>query len=256
MARISVSHAEGVTTVTISNPERKNALDGDATEAMAEHLRKAAHDSSVRCVVVTGEGDAFCSGIDLASDLGGGGAAAELEGGLNAIATSLLRMEKPVVAKVSGPAVGAGASIATACDFVYAADSATFGWGFTDIGLAPDTGATYVLPRLVGVRRAMELLTTAERINADEAVELGIANEAVSDAELNEFVDERAAELASRPTRAVGTAKRLLLRNSHRSLEEALAEEAHAQDRMVETEDFSEGIRAFVENREPEFTGR
>jgi 2-(1,2-epoxy-1,2-dihydrophenyl)acetyl-CoA isomerase len=256
MTEITVSHEDDIVTITMSNPERKNALDGAAAEAMAEHLREAAHDRSVRCVLVRGEGDAFCSGIDLAGDLGGSSAAAELEGGLNAIATSLLRMEKPVVAAVSGPAVGAGAAIATACDFVYAAESATFGWGFTDIGLAPDTGATYVLPRLVGVRRAMELLTTGERITADEAVECGIANEAVPDAEFDEFVDERTTELAARPTRAVGAAKRLVLRNTHRSLEEALAAEARTQDRMVETDDFSEGIQAFVEDREPEFTGR
>lgn len=256
MTEIAVGRENAVVTLTMSNPERKNALDGDATETMADRLREAAHDWSVRCVVVRGEGEAFCSGIDLADDLGGGGAAAELEGGLNAIATSLLRMEKPVVAAVSGPAIGAGAAIATACDFVYATDSATFGWGFTDIGLAPDTGATYVLPRLVGHRRAMELLTTAERIGADEAVELGIANESCLEGALDEFVAERTAELAARPTRAVGAAKRLLARNGHRSLEEALAAEARTQDRMVETEDFSEGIQAFIEDRDPTFAGR
>ncbi|WP_248906331.1 enoyl-CoA hydratase/isomerase family protein [Halocatena marina] len=256
MTQIDVSHEENVATVTISNPERKNALSGPACETMAESLRTLAHDSSVRCVVVTGEGDAFCSGIDLAGEIGAGGPAAELEGGLNAIATSLLRMEKPVVASVSGPAVGAGASIATACDFVYAANSAEFGWGFTDIGLAPDTGATYVLPRLVGMRTAMELLTTGRRVSAAEAVDLGIATEAIPDAELDDVVTERVEMLCSRPTRAVGEAKRLLLRNAHRSVEEALAAEARAQERIVQTEDFSEGICAFVENREPEFTGR
>lgn len=256
MARITASHEDEVTTVTMSNPERKNALSTDACETMAEHLREAAHDNSVRCVVVAGEGDAFCSGIDLASDMDVASPAAELESGLNAIATSLLRMEKPVVAKVSGPAVGAGASIATACDFVYATDSATFGWGFTDIGFAPDTGATYVLPRLVGARTAMELLTTGRKIDAAEAVELGIANEAVPDAELDEFVAERVEMLCSRPTRAVGEAKRLLLRNMHRSAEEALAAEARAQDRMVETDDFSEGVMAFMAGRDPEFTGQ
>ena len=256
MAEITTARDGAVTTVTMSNPARMNALDGAACGTMADHLREAAHDRSVRCVVLRGEGEAFCSGIDLAGDLGGGGAAAELEGGLNAIATSLLRMEKPTVAAVAGPAVGAGAAIATACDFVYPTESATFGWGFTDIGLAPDTGATYVLPRLVGHRRAMELLTTAERITAEEAVECGIANEAVPKEAFDGFIEERAAELAARPTRAVGAAKRLLARNSHRSLEEALAAEARAQDRMVETEDFSEGIAAFVEKRDPEFVGR
>ena len=256
MTRIDVSRENGVATVLLSNPDRKNALSSDACESMAESLRELAHDSSVRCVVVEGEGDAFCSGIDLASDIGAGGPSEELEGGLNAIATALMRMEKPTVAKVSGPAVGAGASIATACDFVYAANSAEFGWGFTDIGLAPDTGATYVLPRLVGQRTAMELLTTGRRVDADEAVELDIATEAVPDADLDEFVDERIEMLLSRPTRAVGEAKRLLLRNTHRSLEEALAAETRAQERVVGTDDFAEGIQAFVEGRDPEFTGQ
>lgn len=256
MTRIEVTRENEVATVTMSNPERMNALSGAACETMAERLRELAHDRSVRCVLLTGDGEAFCSGIDLAGEIGSGGPAAELEGGLNAIATSLLRMEKPAVAKVAGPAVGAGASIATACDFVYAADSATFGWGFTDIGLAPDTGATYVLPRLVGTRTAMELLTTGRRVEAEEAATLGIANEAVPETELDEFVDERVGMLCSRPTRAVGEAKRLLARNSHRSLEEALAAETRAQERIVETEDFSEGIRAFAEGRDPEFAGR
>jgi 2-(1,2-epoxy-1,2-dihydrophenyl)acetyl-CoA isomerase len=256
MTRIEVSHDGEVASVTMSNPEHKNALSGEACETMAEHLREFAHDRSVRCVVIAGEGDAFCSGIDLGSEIGASGPAAELEGGLNAIAASLMRIKKPAVAKVTGPAVGAGASIATACDFVYAADSAEFGWGFTDLGLAPDTGATYVLSRLVGQRTAMELLTTGRRIDANEAVELDIATEAVPTTELDEFVTERVEMLLSRPTLAVGKAKRLLLRNTHRSLEEALAAETQAQERIVETDDFSEGIRAFVENRDPEFTGK
>lgn len=256
MSRIEVSVEDEVASVTMSNPERKNALSSAACETMAEHLRELAHDRSVRCVIVAGEGDAFCSGIDLAGEMGAGGPAAELEGGLNTIASSLIRMEKPTVAKVTGPAVGAGASIATACDFVYASNTATFGWGFTDIGLVPDTGATYVLPRLVGQRTAMELLTTGRRVDADEAVELDIATEAVPASDLDELVNERCEMLLSRPTRAVGKAKRLLLRNTHRSLEEALTDEAQAQEQIVETDDFSEGIQAFVEGRDPEFTGR
>ncbi|RRJ33595.1 enoyl-CoA hydratase/isomerase family protein [Halocatena pleomorpha] len=256
MAEITVSRNDEAATVTISNPGRMNALSSAACETMAESLRTIAHDRSVRCVVVTGVGEAFCSGIDLASGIGAEGPAAELEGGLNAIATSLLRMEKPTVASVPGPAIGAGASIATACDFVYAGASAEFGWGFTDIGLAPDTGATYVLPRLVGMRRAMELLTTGRRIDAEEAVELGVATEVVSDSNLDDVVDKRVKMLCSRPTRAVGEAKRLLFRNTHRSLEEALAAETRAQKRMVTTEDFTEGIQAFAEQRDPTFTGQ
>lgn len=247
---------DDVATVTISNPDRKNAISLDAAETMAGHVHDLAHDDSVRCVVLQGDGDAFSSGLDLASGLGGSGPTEELERGLNAIVRGLVRMGKPTVASVRGPAVGAGASLATACDFVYAARSAYFSWGFTDIGLAPDTGATWVLPKLVGTRRALELLITGEEITAEEAVALDVATDAVPDGELEAFVDDRVATLASRPTLAVAAAKRLVYRNAHRSLEEALRAEARAQERMVETADFAEGVAAFAEKREPEFEGR
>ncbi|WP_255151432.1 enoyl-CoA hydratase/isomerase family protein [Halorarius halobius] len=253
---VELTRTDDVATITISNPDRKNAISVAASEDMAEYVHEVAHDDGVRCVVVQGEGDAFCSGIDLAEGMGGGSPTQELERGLNAIVAGLVRMRKPTVAKVRGPAVGAGASLATACDFVYAEQSATFGWGFTDIGLAPDTGATWVLPRLVGVRRALELLATGEQISAEEAVALDIANDAVPDADLDGFVDQRVEMLASRPTEAVAAAKRLVYRSGHRSFEEALRAEAREQERMVETEDFAEGVAAFAENREPEFQGR
>lgn len=256
MADIEVTRENEIATVTISNPARRNAIDAEACEVMADELRALAYNNSIRCVVVEGEGDAFCAGIDLAEGIGDGGVMGELETGLNAIATVLLRMEKPTVAKVSGPAVGAGASIATACDFVYAAESAEFGWGFTDIGLAPDTGATWVLPRLVGVRRAMDLLVTARRVPAPEAVEVGIATEVIPDEEFTATVAERVAMLADRPTRAVAAAKRLVYRNWHRPIEEGLHAEARAQQRVAMTDDFSEGVMAFFEDREPEFEGR
>jgi 2-(1,2-epoxy-1,2-dihydrophenyl)acetyl-CoA isomerase len=256
MTDIEVTSGDEVATVTIRNPERHNALSSDASETMADALHDVAHDESVRCVVLAGAGDAFCSGIDLASGMAAGSPAAELDGGLNAIARRLLRMQKPTVARVDGPAVGAGAAIATACDFVYAAESAVFQWGFTDVGLAPDTGATYVLPRLVGFRRAMELLITGREVGAAEAVDLGIATEAIPDEQFDAVVDDRVEMLRSRPTQAVGEAKRLLLENAHRSLEAALEAEAQAQNRAFESEDFAEGIRAFAENRDPEFVGR
>jgi 2-(1,2-epoxy-1,2-dihydrophenyl)acetyl-CoA isomerase len=246
----------GIATITISNPERKNAVDAPAAERMAEYVHEVAYDDDVRCVVVTGEGDAFCSGLDLAGDMGIGSPAAELENGLNAIAMGLMRMEKPTVARVRGAAVGAGASLATACDFVYVEEGGFFQWGFTDLGLAPDTGATYVLPRLVGVRKALELLITGKRISAEEAVEVGVANEVVPEAEFDDRIDERAETLAGRPTLAVAAAKRLVYRSHQRAMEETLREEAIAQEDMIDSQDFAEGVSAFMADREPEFEGR
>ena len=253
---IETTHDGAVATVTISNPGRKNAMDAPLSAEMAEHVRDVGHDDGVRCVVVTGEGDAFCAGLDLAGDMGGGSPAEELEVGFNAIARGLIRMEKPTVAKVPGPAVGAGASIAAACDFVYAAEDAFFEWGFTNIGLAPDTGATYTLPRLVGTRRALELLITGERVDAAEAVDMGVATGAVPGEALDGHVARRAETLAGRPTRAVAAAKRLVYRSDQRAVEETLREEALAQEAMIESEDFMEGVAAFMADREPEFEGR
>jgi 2-(1,2-epoxy-1,2-dihydrophenyl)acetyl-CoA isomerase len=252
---IETTRDGAVATITISNPARKNAMDAPLSAEMAEQVRELAHDDGVHCVVVTGEGDAFCAGLDLAGDMGGGSPAEELAVGFNATARGLIRMEKPTVAKVRGPAVGAGASIAAACDFVYAAEDAFFEWGFTNIGLAPDTGATDTLPRLVGTRKALELLITGDRVDAEAAVELGVANAAVPGEELDGHVGERAETLAGRPTKAVAAAKRLVYRSDQRSLEETLREEALAQEAMIESEDFMEGVAAFMADREPEFEG-
>ena len=253
---VDLTREGSIATITISNPARRNAIDAPAARTLADHVREVAADDAIRCVVVTGEGDAFSSGLDLAGDMGSGDPPQELEVGFNAVVKGLIRMPKPTVARVPGPAVGAGAAIASACDFVYAVEDAFFEWGFTNIGLGPDTGATYVLPRLVGVRQALELLITGERIDAERAVELGVVNEVIAADEFDDVVDERVEHLAGRPTRAVAAAKRLVYRSHHRPLEETLRAEALEQEALIESEDFGEGVTAFVEGRDPEFSGR
>ncbi len=253
---IELHREDQIATITISNPERRNAIDAPASKQMADYIHEVAHDDSIRCVVLTGKGDAFSSGLDLAGDMGDGDLLQEIEVGFNAIAQGLIRMEKPTVAKVSGPAVGAGASIAAACDFVYPIEETFFEWGFTNIGLAPDTGATYILPRLVGVRTALELLITGKRVTAADAVDLGIASETIPASSFDSEVHERAAMLAGRPTQAVATTKRLVYRSHHRAVEETLRAEALAQRTLLDTEDFAEGVAAFMAGRDPEFVGR
>lgn len=257
MAEILVDHddEEPIATVTISNPERRNALGGEGSEALAAAFRELDADDEVRCVVVTGDGDAFCAGADLAST-GGEPTAQSIDRGFHAAVRGIMTCSKPVVAKVDGPAVGAGASIATACDFVYASESARIGFVFANIGLTADSGATFILPRLVGVRTAMDLLASADILDAEEAREVGLTTEVVPDGELDERVRERAVELANGPTRALAALRRLLLRSNANTLEEQLELESREQEIMFNTDDVVEGMTAFMEDREAEFEGR
>lgn len=256
MGSVSLKHDQQVATVTIHNPAKKNALSFEATKELRDHLHEVQYDDDVRCVVVTGEGDSFCAGAEVGglAEVDFADHAAGIEQRFHEVVYTLMRMKKPVVAKVRGPAVGAGASLATACDFAYSSPDARFGWVFSNIGVSVDSGASFILPRLVGARTAMELLASGELIGAEEACELGITNDVVDD--LDEFVAARAHELSNGPTRALGEMKRMLLRGTHRSLEEVLDAEATSQTTLRETHDRKEGMAAFLEKRKPEFEGR
>lgn len=259
MGEIRTSIDEPTATLTISNPDRRNAISFDMVTTIAETVRDLAYDDTIRCIVVVGDedGGAFCAGADLRSR---GDRPADPTAGTepsyHRAVYEIMTAKKPVVAKIRGPAVGGGASIAAACDFVYADETARIGWVFARIGLTLDSGASFLLPRLLGYRRAIDILATGTILDAETALEDGLLTDVVPATELDDFVAERVEELAAGPTQAIGEMKRLLLRGDAQSLDEALYDESRAQALMFHTRDSSEGREAFLEERDPEFEGR
>jgi 2-(1,2-epoxy-1,2-dihydrophenyl)acetyl-CoA isomerase len=256
VAEVETQLDEGVMTITLNRPDVLNAFD----QAMQDGFRaalKGARDPEVRAVVLTGAGRGFCVGQDLkefregAGDLGG-----RLRSTYNRNVIALRSLEKPVIAAVNGPAAGAGLALAAACDVRLAADSATFVPAFINIGLVPDTGATFFLARLLGYGRAFEWLCSGKRLTAADAHAWGFVLEVVEAGKLMQRAGSLAAELAALPTRAIGMTKRLLDRAATSTLEEQLELEAQLQAAAAASEDFAEGVAAFLEKREPRFTGR
>ncbi len=244
----------GVLRITLNRPERLNAFNQAQHEGLIAALKEAERNAAVRCVVITGAGRAFCAGQDLAS-LGDMAVGDLLRRYYNRWVAQIRSLEKPVLAAVNGVAAGAGVSLALACDLIVMAESASFTQAFVRVGLVPDSGASYFLPRLVGYHKAMELALFGDPIRASEALELGLCNRVVPDAELEAAVNEWAGRLARGP-RSMGWIKRQINRGLERSLEEVLALEAYLQEAAAETADAREGVRAFAERREPRFTGR
>jgi enoyl-CoA hydratase/carnithine racemase len=252
-----------VLTLTLDRPEALNAFDMTLRAELHEALEDAATDDDVRCVVVTGAGGAFSAGGDVTrmrERLAGGLTAAtfesELDGTANELMRTLYRLPVPTLTKVDGVAVGMGLSVALACDVVVASEDATFGAAFRNVGLGPDTGLSYLLPRRVGTGTALELLYTGERIGAAEADEYGLVDRVVPPEELDPVVEELAVSIASGPTMALAAAKELILDGLDRDFEEALDAEAAKQALLYTTDDHREGVRAFEEKRRPEFEGR
>ena len=246
-----------VATVTLNRPDSLNALNA----AMVDELRGAVESlggSGARCLLFTGEGRGFSSGADLAGGAGGlpDDAGMALEKHFNPLIEALFALPIPIVAAVNGPAAGAGASLALCADLVIAARSAYFLQAFVNIGLIPDAGATWLLPRLVGRARALEMMMLGERISADQALEWGLIARVVDD----EFLAEEAVALATRlaqgPTVAYGLICRLARESGQLSLAEALAAERTAQREAGRTDDFRAAVLAFLQKRQPRFEGR
>jgi 2-(1,2-epoxy-1,2-dihydrophenyl)acetyl-CoA isomerase len=242
--------------ITLNRPDSLNALNA----AMVDELRaavEAAPGAGARCLLLTGEGRGFSSGADLAS---GGGLPADagmaLEKHFNPLVEALFALPIPVVAAVNGPCAGAGCSLALAADIVIAARSAYFLQAFVNIGLIPDAGATWLLPRLAGRARAMEMMMLGERIAAEKALEWGMISRVVEDEELNSEAVALAARLAEGPTVAYGLIRRLARESGQASLGAALAAERAAQREAGETEDFKAAVLAFLQKRPATFEGR
>jgi len=259
--QIDVTDDNGITTITLNRPEKLNALAGHMRRDLAEALEAAGSDRLVHVVVITGVGRAFCSGGDVANmaDLIERGDADEfsrLLGSARRVVTAIRHMTKPVIASINGPAFGAGFNLALACDLRIASSNATFSQSFAKVGLHPDWGGTYFLPRLVTPNKACELFFLGPTIDADEAQRLGLINFVVAPSELEAETRQLAERLRSAPAIAIAAAKQAIYRSQDADLEEMLRYETEAQMRCFESDDGAEGVRAFLEKRSPKFTGR
>jgi enoyl-CoA hydratase/carnithine racemase len=258
---IDISEDSGITTITLNRPEKMNALAGHMRRDLAEALETAGSERSVRVVVITGVGKAFCAGGDVAAmaELIKRHDAEEfsrLLGSARRVVTAIRQMTKPVIASINGPAAGAGCNLALACDLRVASTTATFSQSFAKVGLHPDWGGTYFLPRLVTPNKACEMFFLGEAISAEEAHQLGIVNSLVAPAELATETRKLAERLRDAPAVALGAAKQAVYMSQAAELEEMLRYETEAQMRCFESQDGAEGVQAFVEKRPPKFTGR
>ena len=265
MAEVSpvlVEVADGVATVTFNRPEAMNSLDIATKEALLAALRRVADDSDVRCVVLTGTGRAFCVGQDLKEhvELLESGATDTLfstvEKHYNPIVSTIVGMQKPVVAAVNGVAAGAGASLAFACDLRIVADTAGFNLAFANIALSCDTGSSFTLQRLVGRAKAIELLFFPRTVQADEALALGLATQVVPAGELTEVVSTLATRLAAGPTVALGAMRQSLTFAADHTFMEAVEFESAQMIRTGQTADHAAAVAAFLAKKKPVFEGR
>jgi 2-(1,2-epoxy-1,2-dihydrophenyl)acetyl-CoA isomerase len=244
--------------ITLNRPEVYNSFNRTMALQMQASLNEAAANESVRAVVITGSGKAFCAGQDLAEaiDPEGPGLERILAEHYNPIIQQIVALPKPVVALVNGVAAGAGANIALACDVVIAHEQASFIQAFSKIGLIPDSGGTYFLPRLIGAQKALALMMTGDKVSAKEAEALNMIYKAVEAETYETFTADFVSKLALMPTRALALTKKAVQESWNNTLSEQLNLELALQVEAGNTEDFKEGVQAFLDKRKPNFTGK
>ena len=254
---VDVDPPAGVATITLNRPASLNSLTVPMKVELLGALRRVERDTAVRAVILTGAGRAFCAGQDLRERLEPDAAplGVELRERYNPIIRAIRALPKPILAAINGVAAGAGASLAMACDLRVAADTASFALAFGQVGLVPDSGATWFLPRLVGGTRASELALLGDSVTADDALRLGLVGRVVPAGDLLTEARELAVRLAAGAPRAMALTKRALAGTWDRDLEGALEYEAHLQDMAGRTNDHREGMAAFLEKRPPRFSG-
>jgi len=257
METIEVSRSEGVVTVTLNRPERKNAVTETMWHELIATFAEVARSKEDRVLVMTGAGGDFCSGADLNPDAGGASEATGLDGMRLAgdACLALHRLPKPTIAKVPGVAVGVGCNMALGCDLIVAGDAARFSEIFVRRGLAIDGGGSWLLPRLIGLHKAKELAFFGDVISSAEAERIGIVNHVVPDDQLDKFVGEWAGRLAKLPPIQLSAIKASLNNSFMGTMDKALEDEAWAQAVNLKTHDFREAVRAFLEKDTPTFRG-
>ncbi len=256
---VSLDVSDGVASIKLNRPDALNSLDNRMASELRDALKRATRDGAARSLLLTGTGRAFCAGQDLKAITGESAPASlgdHLRRTWNPIIASLHELTKPSVAVLNGTAAGAGASLALACDLRIASDKASIMLAFARVGVIPDSGATWTLPRLVGLGRALELAYLADPVPAEEALRLGLVNRVVPHDELQTQARQLARRLADGPTLTYALTKRAMRRSYGLSLDEALEQEAQLQTVAGRSADYAEGVDAFVGKRPPTFTGR
>jgi 2-(1,2-epoxy-1,2-dihydrophenyl)acetyl-CoA isomerase len=258
MSYILSQMQDKVMIITLNRADKFNSFNREMALQLQQVLDKAETDDTVRAIILTGIGKAFCAGQDLAEaiDPNGPGIAKIVDEHYNPIILRLRKIEKPIIAAVNGVAAGAGANIALACDIVTATNSASFIQAFSKIGLIPDSGGTFFLPRLVGFQRATALMMTGDKVTAAEAQQMGMIYKVFADDTFMQDVITFANTLAHMPTKGLGLTKRLLNESLFNSHDKQLVREGTIQVEAAATYDYTEGVNAFLEKRKPEFTGK